>query len=50
MAREHADDMAFAEFARARGFTETKRFVIDDPTAGAYQGVEVVEFERRLGN
>ncbi len=49
-AREHADDTAFAEFARARGFTETRRFLIDDPAAGAYQGVEVVEFERQLGN
>lgn len=47
-AREHADDVAFAEFARARGFTEAARFVIDEPTAGAYQGVEVVEYELAL--
>jgi N-acetylglutamate synthase-like GNAT family acetyltransferase len=44
--REQADDPLLA-FMTDRGFVETKRFTVRD--GSAYDGVEVVELERRLG-
>jgi hypothetical protein len=43
--REQADD-ALLPFVAARGFVETRRFVVRD--GSAYDGVEVVELERAL--
>jgi GNAT superfamily N-acetyltransferase len=46
--REQADDTPVVSFARARGFTETQRFVVRD--GSVYDGVEVVELERSRGD